>query len=383
MNQRYSFVSMLIFFIFLVFVEATLSRSVEWLLRCASKSAAKSLTSLCKQSPFRLQLYLARIAQQHQRQRFFAESIGILSVVCNRADVVCAVMDDAIAKNDLQVLLDLARMTQIKVLAVTWSQRWIRAVELFGTTQNAFWRLCDSLIEGLGQDYGPLAELTIVALRRCKKQNLEAALGTFGLLIQEFHNLSFWHSSLLAVCTLLRQQLQNEGDASLLTRFFQIMLQPLFYTPEQVVGNLAVVEVLFAMGHVAVSSSDVELLRALAQLMVVLMGERAGENSGEWRRKAIALFGGNNLANRAFAHLLQTQNSVAIEHLSSIGRVLVQAGAELEMRMNRLSEAEHAVVTSRVLQFCRHPRAGELFGKYMQLCSDVEQGLEPKEKILN
>ncbi len=106
-------------------------------------------------------------------------------------------------------------------------------------------------------------------------------------------------------------------------------------------------EIIFRMSHVAVMSTDVEVQRALSQLLVVLLGDRAGDdNSNSWRQRALAMFNGNRLASAAFNNLLESKHEVIVEHLSSVVRVLVHVGADVTFRIPRLSDPEQVYVAS-------------------------------------
>lgn len=153
---------------------------------------------------------------------------------------------------------------------------------------EGFWHLASALVQNLGQGFAPMAAATIDALLRISKsRHLEAALFTYGLLIQEFHSEMWWFPSLFPVCQLLFKQEGGAADAGLLTCFYQIMLQPLFYNSERVIASADLVGLLIraALQGMMVSSSalDVELHRAMSQMVVVLMGKRAGESNPEWR----------------------------------------------------------------------------------------------------
>lgn len=358
--------------------EETLARSVEWLVRARSKAAAKAMALLCAECPRRLAAHLPQLMQQ---QRVFVLAIARLTLCCGRLDVYDSMLELVVAAGDARALVHLTsgNEQQMRPVAGLLAQWWPRIVAVFGQ-QALFWKVCDALLGSLGQLYGgTLAQGTLAAIQSCKKGQLEQSLTTFALLIQEFNSATFWHDALAAVCQHVLQQ--DSPDSGLLTVFFQIMLQPLFYTPELVLGSRAVLGALFGLAHKAVALPDVELLRAVAQLSEVLLGERAGE-SGEWRRAAMQQFGGSELAEAAWRHLLDTRHSVAIEHLSTLMRMLMRAGAQPSVSLSRLTAEQSGTVAARLRAMAAHARGGELFGRYAQLCSDVQHGVEPRNKLL-
>jgi hypothetical protein len=268
--------------------DISLARSVEWLVRASTKASAKSVLRLCQQSAHRMSAFLGNLMTAHEQDKngLFADSIAFLCLSSGRLDVFFQLVDLNISRSRLKPLLEVSHLSQVALAAVGLAQRWARMVGTF--SDEGFWHLASALVQNLGQGFAPMAAATIDALLRVSKsRHLEAALFTYGLLIQEFHSEMWWFPSLFPVCQLLFKQEGGAADAGLLTCFYQIMLQPLFYNSERVIASADLVGLLIraALQGMMVSSSalDVELHRAMSQMVVVLMGKRAGESNPEWR----------------------------------------------------------------------------------------------------
>ena len=237
-------------------------RCGEWLLARATPASARALGRLCAAAPARLAPLLPRLAACHRAVPRWGSALAALALPGAPA-VWAEAVEAAAAAGDGRALLQLAEGPAAGA-AEQWAGRWGRVAAAFGR-QTVFWTLAGRLLAAQGPRFAPLAAGTLEALRACPRGPLPEALLVFGLLVQQFHEERFWHGTLEAACSLATAA-GAERDAELLTGFFNVMLQPLFYAPETVLGRPAVLRGLLQLALAAAELPDPELHRALAQV---------------------------------------------------------------------------------------------------------------------